>query len=120
MRNLRCVLAFMFAIALLGSILLVLARHFGIDSGYVELIVFICQLGFASSFVTINVAVLILVSMRHRLKVIVLLSTINIASFLGHLILVDSDKQFDVPVWVLTVSSSVGILLSILISYKNA
>ena len=81
-RNLRCVFVTMFSISLLGSLLLIIVDKDGakITQSYVEIIIFIVQLGVSSSFVTINVAVLILISPLHRVKIFALLQTINILS----------------------------------------
>ena len=59
----------MFSIALFGSLLLILIveKQDKLSDGYIEVIIFIVQLGISSSFVTINVAILILVSINHRL-----------------------------------------------------
>ena len=59
----------MFSIALFGSLLLILIveKRDKLSDGYIEVIIFIVQLGISSSFVTINVAILILVSINHRL-----------------------------------------------------
>ena len=79
-RNLRCVFVTMFAISLFGSLLLIMLDKDGnkLTQGYVEIIIFIVQLGISSSFVTINVAVLILISPIHRLKIFAVLQTINV------------------------------------------
>ena len=123
-RNLRCVFVTMFAISLFGSLLLIIVDKDGVKltQGYVEIIIFIVQLGLSSSFVTINVAVLILISPIHRLKIFAMLQTINVLSivfqpslFSSYLIGVES-----VPVYSLIASSSLGILLSLMISYRSA
>ena len=73
-RYLRCVFITMFSIALFGSTLLILIDQFDdLSPGYGEIIIFIVQLGISSSFVTINVAVLILISVNHRLKMFAVL-----------------------------------------------
>ena len=49
-----------------------------VSPGYIELIIFIVQLGISSSFVTINMAVLILIIENHRVKMYAILQTINV------------------------------------------
>ena len=80
-RNLRCVFVSMYAVSLTGSLLLIVINKFDkLGQGYVEVIIFIVQLGISSSFVTINVAVLVLISVNHRFKIFVILQAINVAS----------------------------------------
>lgn len=77
-RNLRCVLISMFSISLFGSLLLIMIDEISVSPGYIELIIFIVQLGISSSFVTINMAVLILIIENHRVKMYAILQTINV------------------------------------------
>lgn len=67
-RNLKCALISMFSTALAGSLLLILVKRIELGQNYVEVIIFIVQLGISSSFVMINVAGLILLSVCHRVK----------------------------------------------------
>ena len=117
-RNLRCVLISMFSIALFGSLLLIIIDYKSVSAGYIELIIFIVQLGISSSFVTINMAVLILIIHDHRVKMYAILQTINvlaigfqpgISSYLG-------DGK-GVPTFCLIGASSAGIVLSLVIMH---
>ena len=73
-RNLKCVFVSMYAVSLTGSLLLLVVGAVDtLGTAYVEVIIFIVQLGISSSFVTINVAVLVLISVNHRLKMFVIL-----------------------------------------------
>ena len=69
----KCALMSMFSLALFGSLLLIVVKKIKLSQSYVEIIIFIVQLGISSSFVTINVAGLILISISHRLKFYALL-----------------------------------------------
>ena len=68
-RNLKCVFISMYFVALIGSLLLIYPiRRDKIKNATVDFFIFVVQLGISSSFVTINVAVLVLISINHRLK----------------------------------------------------
>ena len=123
-RNLRCVFVTMFAISLFGSLLLIIVDKDGVKltQGYVEIIIFIVQLGISSSFVTINVAVLILISPIHRLKIFAVLQTINVLAivFQPSIFKEYLDDVSSLPVYSLIGSSAMGILLSLMISHRSA
>ena len=123
-RNLRCVFVTMFAISLFGSLLLIIVDKDGVKltQGYVEIIIFIVQLGISSSFVTINVAVLILISPIHRLKIFAVLQTINVLAivFQPSIFKEYLDEVSSLPVYSLIGASTMGILLSLMISHRSA
>ena len=123
-RNLRCVFVTMFAISLFGSLLLIIVDKDGVKltQGYVEIIIFIVQLGISSSFVTINVAVLILISPIHRLKIFAVLQTINVLAivFQPSIFKEYLDEVSSLPVYSLIGLSTMGILLSLMISHRSA
>lgn len=122
-RNLRCVLVSMFTLSLLGSLLLIVVEKKGVNltQGYVEIIIFIVQLGISSSFVTNNVAVLILISPLHRLKIFALLQTLNVLAIVFQPSLSSYMRTIGgISVYSLIVASSIGIILSLLISYRGS
>ena len=123
-RNLRCVFVTMFSISLFGSFLLIIVDKDGVKltQGYVEVIIFIVQLGISSSIVTINVAVLILISPIHRLKIFAVLQTINVLAivFQPSIFKEYLDDVSSLPVYSLIGSSAMGILLSLMISHRSA
>ena len=64
-RNLKCVFISMYFVSLFASLLLIPhTKHDRLKN----FIVFVVQLGISSSFVAINVAVLVLIKINHRLK----------------------------------------------------
>ena len=114
----------MFSISLTGSLLLIcidrLSGDGGIGQGYVEVIIFLVQLGITSSFVTINVAVLILISVSHRLKLFGILQTLNVLAiavkpgFSGYM------AEKGIPTYSLIAASAAGLVLSLLLSHRSA
>ncbi len=73
LRNLKCVFVTMFTISLAGSLLLIAVQKASLSQGYIEVIIFVVQCGISSSIVCINVTVLIIISVNHRLKLYALL-----------------------------------------------
>lgn len=106
----------MFSISLVGSLLLIIIDEISVSPGYIELIIFIVQLGISSSFVTINMAVLILIIHNHRVKMYAILQTINVLA-IGFQPGISTYFEQGVPTYCLIAASSTGILLSVLIRH---
>ena len=88
------------------------------------MIIFIVQLGVSSSFVTINVAVLVLVSVQHRLKIFAMLQTINvlaiccqpkISTYIDAL-----ERVYVAPTYMLIGANSLSLVLGMLLSHRAA
>ena len=88
------------------------------------MIIFIVQLGISSSFVTINVAVLVLVSVQHRLKIFATLQTINVLAICCQpkisTIIEEMDQVYVAPTYLLIGASSLGLVLSMLLGHRAA
>lgn len=120
-RNLRCVFASMYSVSLFGSLLLIVVNQIeNLKQGYVEVIIFIVQLGISSSFVTINVAVLVLVAVSHRLKVLAMLQVINVLSICLQPSFASYLALHNAPTYALITASSLGLILGVMISHRAA
>ena len=109
----------MFFISLIGSILMHLTEHLNLGNSALEIFIFIVQIGISSSFVTVNVAVLILISVNHRLRVFTILSLMNIGSLSMQPLLV-SYIGHDDPAFYLIGATTTAVILSCLISHRGA
>lgn len=119
--NLRCVFASMYSVSFIGSLLLIVVNRFeDLRQGYVEVIIFIVQLGISSSFVTINVAVLVLVSVNHRLKVFTIMQAINVISICLQPSFASYLERAETPTYVLIAASFIGLVLGLMLSHRAA
>ena len=123
--NLRCVFASMYAVSLTGSLLLIVVNQIkDLGEGYIEVIIFIVQLGVSSSFVTINVAVLVLVSVQHRMKIFAMMQTINVLAICCQpkisTVIEAMDHIYVAPTYMLIGASSLGLVLGLLLSHRAA
>ena len=109
----------MYSVAFVGSCLLLLIHQHEVPESYEEVIVFVVQLGISSSFVTINVAAIILISVNHRTKIFVMLSIINAISIAFQPAYVSYFEK-KVPVYMLIGVTFLSIILAIFISHKQA
>ena len=115
----------MYAISLTGSLLLIMVNQIkDLKQGYVEVIIFIVQLGISSNFVTINVAVLVLVSVQHRMKIFAMLQTINVLAICCQprisTFIEEMDQINVAPTYLLIGASSLGLVLGVLLSHRAA
>ena len=117
--NLKCVFITMYSISLFGSIILIFIHKYEVPLQYEEVIIFIVQCGISSAYVTINVAVIILITVNHRAKIFAFLSTINAAS-IGFQPAYSSYFEPGVPTYTLIAFSATGIFLTFFISSKKA
>ena len=102
----------MFITILIGASLLLVTEKLELDFIYREMTIFVAQFGISSIFVTINVAVLILVTSNHRVKLFSMLASLYIFVYFTVATLVEVSNISDWETVCLLVCASLGILLS--------
>ena len=73
----RCVFVTLSSITLFGSLMLIWLKSIDdLHAVYVELAIYITQMGIAATLVTVPVSVIIIVSVSHRVKVFAIMGII--------------------------------------------
>ena len=115
-RNMRCVFVTLSSITLFGSLMLIWLKSIDdLHAVYVELAIYITQMGIAATLVTVPVSVIIIVSVSHRVKVFAIMGIIQmlVIAIFPVLMMV---KSIHTPAVICLISqSSLAIVLSLLI-----
>ena len=103
---------------LFGELLLIIAAYIKLAKGYNQFILFLVQVGCGSQYVALYVALLLLISLFHRVKMFTIIATINIGMSVFYPILRNKlDQGQKTSIFISLTATGVAIIASCLIKY---